>query len=153
MNPGKTVTSLLAGAGIIGPGLTLAYQQPVMNFISGVILATQTPFKKGDVIQTNDHFGIVEEIHIRTTILWTFQGQRIIIPNRDVNERSIENFTRTGEKRIGPEGRVSYTEGLDHVQQAGLNAIQQLNDLKQDRESEFIFTEFDDFSIKFEARF
>ncbi|PSR05022.1 MAG: hypothetical protein BRD50_02210 [Bacteroidetes bacterium SW_11_45_7] len=69
MNLGKTFTSLLAGAGIIGLRLSLAYQQPFMNFISGVILATQTPFKEGDVIQTNDHFGIVEEIHIRTTIL------------------------------------------------------------------------------------
>ncbi len=153
MNLDKTVTSLLAGAGIIGLGLSFAFQQPVMNFISGVILAMQTPFKEGDVIQTNDHFGIVEEIHIRTTILRTFQGQRIIIPNRDVNEKSIENFTWTGERRIDLEGRVSYADDLDHVERIGLNAIKQLNYLKEDSESVFIFTEFDDFSIKFEARF
>lgn len=153
MNLDKTVTSLLAGAGIIGLGLSFAFQQPVMNFISGVILAMQTPFKEGDVIETNDHFGIVEEIHIRTTILRTFQGQRIIIPNRDVNANSIENFTWSGERRIDLEGRVSYAEDLEKVEQVGLNAINQLDHLKESRQSEFIFTEFDDFSIKFEARF
>jgi Small-conductance mechanosensitive channel len=56
------VTSLLAGAGIIGLALGFAFQDIASNFISGVILSIRHPFGIGDIIQTNDYYGTVQKL-------------------------------------------------------------------------------------------
>ncbi|MBK7110828.1 MAG: mechanosensitive ion channel [Flavobacteriales bacterium] len=51
----KTVTSILAGAGIIGLALGFAFQDIAANFISGITMAAQRPIRVGELIGTNDH--------------------------------------------------------------------------------------------------
>ncbi|MEL7340515.1 MAG: mechanosensitive ion channel domain-containing protein, partial [Bacteroidota bacterium] len=88
----KTVTSLLAGAGIIGLALGFAFQDISANFISGVYMALKRPIKPGDLIKTNDYFGTVQQISLRTLHLKTPQGQEIIIPNRQIMQNPLEQY-------------------------------------------------------------
>jgi len=60
----KTVTSVLAGAGIIGLALSFAFQDLAANLISGFYMAAKNPFEIGDVIQVNDHMGTVKDIQL-----------------------------------------------------------------------------------------
>ena len=71
LNLDGTVTSLLAGAGIIGLALGFAFQDIAANFISGVLLSTRHPFGIGDIIETNDFFGTVQKLNLRNTIILT----------------------------------------------------------------------------------
>jgi small conductance mechanosensitive channel len=68
----KTVTSLLAGVGVIGLALGFAFQDIASNFISGVILAVRSPIQVGDIVSVSDHMGTVIETSLRVTTIKIF---------------------------------------------------------------------------------
>src|SRR3954470_23239104 len=78
----KAVTSILAGAGIVGLALAFAFQDISANFISGIFISFRRPLHVGHIVKVKDYMGKVEEINLRDTVLRTFQGQLVIIPNK-----------------------------------------------------------------------
>ncbi len=83
----KAVSSLLAGAGIIGLALGFAFQDLTSNFISGIYITFRKPFDVGHVIETNGFTGSVENIQFRSTTMRTFDGLHLIIPNKDIFQK------------------------------------------------------------------
>jgi len=77
-----TVTSLLAGAGIVGLAIGFAFQDMTENFIAGVAMGIRKPFEIGDVVKAEGVFGIVQGINLRNTLVETFYGQQEVIPNK-----------------------------------------------------------------------
>lgn len=145
----QTVTSLLAGAGILGLAIGFAFQDITANFISGVLLAFRKPIQVGDIIETKGFVGTVEKIDLRVTVLRTFQGLHVIIPNRDVFQTPVTNFTKTNDRRIDLEVGVSYSEDLEKVKEIALNAVAELPYLLKEKEVNLFFQEFGDSSINF----
>lgn len=119
----KAVTSLLAGVGIIGLALGFAFQDIAANYISGVIIAIQQPFKKGDLIKTNDYFGNVEAVNLRSIQMQTLDGLDVIIPNKDVLQMPLTNYTHTTYRRVDLSVGISYGEDLEHVKKVSTGAI------------------------------
>jgi small-conductance mechanosensitive channel len=95
----KAVTSILAGAGIAGLALAFAFQDIASNFISGIFLSFRKPLRVGDVVKVKDYMGKVKEINLRDTVIRTFQGQLVIIPNKEIFQNPIENFSLLGKRR------------------------------------------------------
>lgn len=151
LNLEKTVTSLLAGAGIVGLALGFAFKDIAANFISGFLMAAKKPFEVGDVIETSDYSGIVQKINIRTTQIRSFQGQQIIIPNRDVFQSPLVNDSANGTKRIDLEVGVSYGDDLDKVESIAIDAVQDVSN-RTDQEVDLVYKEFGDSSINFVVR-
>ncbi|MEP0987441.1 mechanosensitive ion channel family protein [Ekhidna sp.] len=149
----KTVTSLLAGAGIIGLALGFAFQDISANFISGVMLAIRKPIVVGDIIEVDGYMGKVEDINLRVTVIRTFQGLHVIIPNKEVFQNSLTNYTKTNERRIDLECGVSYGDDLDKVKQTAVEALKDKSFLKKNEEINFYYTEFGDSSINFVLQF
>lgn len=147
------VTSLLAGAGIIGLALGFAFQDIASNFISGVILSIRHPFGIGDIISTNDYYGTVSKLNLRNTILRTVTGQIVYIPNKKVFENPLENFTATGERRIDLSCGVSYGDDLEKARDVATQAVNELEHIQSEKGIEFYFEEFGDSSINFKIRF
>ena len=145
----QTVTSLLAGAGIVGLALGFAFQDITANFISGILLAIRKPIEVGDIIQTEHFMGSVEKIDLRVTIVRTFQGLHVIIPNKHVLQSPVTNFTKTYDRRIDLDIGVSYAEDLEHVQKIAIEAVSKLPYLLPNREINAFFKEFGDSSINF----
>lgn len=96
----KAVTSLLAGVGIIGLALGFAFQDLTANFISGTFIAFKRPFEVGHVVETNGFVGIIEDIQLRATKMRTFAGLRVTIPNKDIFQKPIINYSLTSRRRI-----------------------------------------------------
>ena len=67
-----TVTSLLAGAGIVGLAIGFAFQDMTENLIAGIAMGIRKPFEIGDVVKAEGVFGTVEEINLRNTLVSTF---------------------------------------------------------------------------------
>ncbi len=145
----KTVTSLLAGAGIIGLALGFAFQDTAANLLAGVLLAVRRPIKIGDIIKSNDQIGVVYELNLRTTILRNFQGQAVYLPNKSVLYNTIENYSRFGERRLDLSVGVSYGEDLEKVKEITLNAVKELENVDPSKDLELWFEEFGDSSINF----
>lgn len=79
--PSFSLDKLIAGLGITSVAIGFAFQNILQNFFAGMLLLWQKPFGIGDEIKTRNYEGTVEDITIRTTILKTFEGQRVYIPN------------------------------------------------------------------------
>jgi small conductance mechanosensitive channel len=153
LNLDKTVTSLLAGVGIIGLALGFAFQDIAANFISGVIIAVERPFNVGDVIQTSEFFGTIERINLRTLDIRQTTGERIIMPNRKVFENPLINFTQQTMRRIDLTCGVAYESDLEKVQRVVHEAVRTVPGLIKDKPLEVMFTEFAESSINFQVRF
>lgn len=145
------VTSLLAGVGILGLALGFAFQDIAANFISGVILAVLRPFHVGDIVSTNGFMGTIQEINLRATIGLNFEGQIVTLPNKDVLQDKIKNYTRSNERRVDIEVRVSFGDNLDEVENVVVEAVR---DLERDerRDIEFYYESFGLSSINFRLR-
>ncbi len=148
----KAVTSVLAGAGIIGLALAFAFQDIAANFISGIFISFRRPLRTGDIVKIGDYMGKVQEINLRDTVLMTFQGQMVIIPNKDVFQNPIENYSTLGKRRLDLTIGVSYGEDLERVTAVTMEAVKDVPGLLQDEEITMHYREFGDSSINFVIR-
>lgn len=145
----KAVTSLLAGAGIIGLALGFAFQDTAANLLAGIILAIRKPIKIGDIIESNDHTGIVKALNLRSTIIRNFQGEAVYIPNKSVLYNPIVNFSRYPARRLDLTVGVSYGEDLSKVKKVALEAVKDIEHLDKNKKTHVWFKSFGDSSINF----
>lgn len=148
----KAVTSILAGAGIVGLALAFAFQDMAANFISGIFISFRKPLNVGDIVKIGDYMGKVEEVNLRDTVLRTFQGQMVIVPNKDVFQNPIENFSMLGKRRFDLSIGISYGDDLEKVKMITLNAVKDMPGLCPDNETTMFYQEFGDSSINFVIR-
>ncbi|MGB3542118.1 mechanosensitive ion channel family protein [Rubrivirga sp.] len=153
LNLTGVVTTLLAGAGIVGLALGFAFQDIAANFIAGVLMAVRNPFLVGEIIETSGFTGTVEEITLRSTLLKTFQGQLVILPNAKVYGDPIVNYSRLKSRRVDLACGVGYGDDLGHAQQVALDAVDGLEVRNTDRPVQLYYTEFGDSSVNFTVRF
>lgn len=153
MNLEKTVTSILAGAGVIGLALGFAFQEIASNFVSGVFIAIRKPFKLGDIVEIENYFGEVTDINLRTTSITTFKGLEAIIPNKKMFTEPLINYTTTPKRRIFLEVGVSYGDDLEKVKSVTKSAIEKVSNRIQNEDIEVFFTGFGSSSINLVARY
>ncbi|MEP6645598.1 MAG: mechanosensitive ion channel [Saprospiraceae bacterium] len=149
----KAVTSILAGAGIIGLALAFAFQDIAANFISGVFISFRRPIHIGDIVKIGDYMGKVTDINLRDTVLLTFQGQMVILPNKNVFQNPIENYSMLGKRRLDLEIGVSYTDDLEIVRSVTLDAVKDMDGLSESDETTMYFIAFRESSINYIIRF
>src|SRR6267143_4325416 len=90
---GFNSTGLLTLAGAVGLAFSLAIQDILKNFFSGVYLLLERPFRVGDTIRVKDQEGVVENIGVRTTMLRTTENVQVLVPNAVVFGEVVTNHT------------------------------------------------------------
>jgi len=148
----KAVTSLLAGAGVIGLALGFAFQDIASNFVSGIFIALKKPYQIGDIVETGSFLGEVTAINLRTTTVTTFQGLEVLVPNRMLFTDPITNYTNTPKRRIDIAIGVSYGDDLDKVEELLKKELNSLPNRILSEDIDVFFTDFGDSSINLEAR-
>ncbi len=141
LNLDKAVTSILAGAGILGLALAFAFQDIAANFMSGIFLSFRKPLKVGDIVEIKGYMGRVIEINLRDTVMQTFQGKTVIIPNKEVFQNPIENYSYLQKRRFDLELRIGLNEDLEKVHQVTLEAVSDIQELSTDDETKVYFVE------------
>lgn len=149
----KTVTSLLAGVGVVGLALGFAFQDAAANLIAGVSMAVKSPLNVGDIVETNDVFGKIKKIGLRATTIYDPAGQDIIIPNRLIFQNIYRHYTRSGKMRVTLECGISYAEDLKKVKEITIEAIKNASSRISDSDIDFFYDEFGDHSINFKVRY
>lgn len=153
LNLTTALQSLLAGAGVVGLAIGLAFQDPLLNLFSGIMISTRNFFNIGDLVELEGHFGKVRRISLRSTYIETLQGQEVILPNKTVTESAIKNFSVLGYRRVDLACGVSYGDDLEHVRRVTIEAIK--NGVKHDESKpvQLFFNEFGNSSINYILRF
>jgi small-conductance mechanosensitive channel len=85
---------VFGGFGFLALALSLAFQDILKNFIAGLFMLLERPFRLGDEITVDNHTGVVENIEMRATTLRTSDGEQVITPNSLVYTGTIINRTR-----------------------------------------------------------
>jgi small-conductance mechanosensitive channel len=96
---GLSGTQVTVVVGALGVGIGFGLQNIVSNFISGLILIFERPIKVGDVVQTTQHWGTIRRIGIRASIIRSFDGAEIMVPNTELIAKEVINWTRSDDVR------------------------------------------------------
>lgn len=150
---GVAIGPLLGLLGLLGLALALALQEVLSNFIAGVMLSLQRPFRVGDEIKTAGHEGRVEDVSLRTTTLRTFDGVQVHVPNAMVWEQPIENFTTLGLRRSTLPVGVGYDTDLDATKALLVETVEGVNGVEADPAPQAFVHEFADSSINYAVHF
>ena len=144
---GQDVTALLTGLGILGFTVGFALQDISANLVSGILLLFEQPFEIGDAIEVAGYSGTVKQINLRATELLTWDGLKVLIPNRDVFTNTVTNFTQISQRRIGLSVGVGYESDLKEVENIALSAIRALPTIKEDPAPSFMVNRFGDSAV------
>lgn len=128
------VTGFIAGLGVAGFTIGFALQDIAKNFISGLMLLYRQPFNLGDWVKVSDYSGSVEDINVRDTVIRTKDGELVIIPNKDVFEAPIINYTHSALRRQTVMIGLGYEEDSERAITAFLDAIRAVPGVEQDPE-------------------
>jgi len=150
MNLDKTISSILAGLGIVGLALGFAFQDTAANLMSGIYISFKQPFKLGDIIETtNGHMGKVLDINLRVTKLELFDGPIVFVPNKYLFQDYFINYTEKGRRRYRLECGVSYGSDLEKVEKVAISAVEGIEDRIPDEDVTIHWKEFGASSINF----
>ena len=153
LNLNKLLTSILAGAGVIGLAVGLALQGPLNNSFSGVILSFLPELQIGDWVETNGYAGTVVEINLRSIKVRQSDNNFVVIPNSKIVNDAFKNYSRTERSRIFVNCGVHYSSDLEMVKKLTTDTIAELFPQNGEEEVEFLYNEFADSSINFTVRF
>ena len=150
---GVAIGPLVGALGVAGVAVAFAFQDILENLFSGVLLLMRRPFVAGDEISSNGFDGSVEDVNLRTTVLRTFDGQHVYLPNAAVWKNPIVNRTELGTRRTTVALGVSYDTDLDSAQRVMIDAAAEVAGVLESPGPEAWVEAFGGSSIDFAVRF
>ena len=124
---GISIAPFIAALGAIAFGASFAISGPVSNYGAGLVIILSRPFVIGDTITINNVSGLVEEIHLATTILTTEDDEKITIPNKHIIGEILLNSynNRIVESSVG----ISYQDDPEKAIEVIREALSKINDI------------------------
>jgi len=104
------VTALLAGFSIVGIAVGFAAKDTVENFISGVTILLDRPFRVGDYLVIEGIYGTVTDITLRSTRIRTLNDEIMVMPNVQMVNQKLINHTMRGVLRVEIPFGIAYKE-------------------------------------------
>lgn len=150
---GFDLSSLALVAGALSLGIGFGLQTIVSNFVSGLILLAERPFKAGDWVETTSVQGIVKEISVRATEIETFSRKSVIVPNSELVNGAVGNWThRNSIGRVDVLIGVSYDNSPKKIMDLLLEIADENPNLLKIPEPSVEFVDFGASSLDFSLR-
>ncbi len=149
---GIETTSFIAILGAAGLAVGLALQGSLANFAGGVLILILKPFRIGDYISGAGHSGTVDRIHIFYTYLRTPQNQIITIPNGNLSNDAIINYSAEEDRRLDQTYSISYSDDIDKAREVLQRLIQEDERIKEDPPPEILVDALGDSSVDLKIR-
>ncbi|MBN2382362.1 mechanosensitive ion channel family protein [bacterium] len=144
----KNVTII---GGALGIGVGFGLQNIVSNFVSGLVLLVERPIRLGDVVEINNTWGEILKLGLRSTVVGTYDGSEIIIPNSDLITQQVTNWTRLDRiSRLKIQVGVSYDSDVKKVMSLLLEIGQAHPLCLKEPSPKVHFTAFGESSLDFE---
>ncbi len=147
-NAGGSVSAIMAGLGVFALAFALAGKEFVSNLFGSVVIFIDRPFNIGDVVVIDGQTGTVREVGVRSTRIETFEKTEIVMPNKDVAHKRIENLSKRPKRRSRYQFCVAIDSNHDDIQKFLVGLTKYLNDQKDIDENPVVkITGFDDMGI------
>ncbi|MDX1622472.1 MAG: mechanosensitive ion channel family protein [Gemmatimonadota bacterium] len=149
---GFSVTGLLAGIGVAGLAIGFAAKDTLANFIAGITILWDRPFRVGDRVEVDGEFGQVKKITLRSTRIHTNENMVVIIPNQNVVNNKIVNHTMQASVRLDVPFGIAYKEDIDETRRVVTELVEGDDRVRERPEPEVVLTAMADSAVQFELR-
>ena len=148
---GIDLTAFAIFSGAIGIGIGFGLQKITSNFISGLILLFEKSIENGDMVELSDGtYGLIRKTSARYTLLETFEGREMMIPNEDFIINRVTNWTFNNRKgRLQIDIGVAYESDIEKARELILEAAKEFPGSIDDPKPSCYLKEFADSSVNF----
>ena len=152
---GIDLTALTVFSGAVGIGIGFGLQKIASNFISGIILLFEKSVEEGDLVGLSDGIsGFVRETGARYTLIETFEGHEVMVPNEDFITNRVTNWTFSNSRaRIDVNIGVAYGSDLDKVSELIVEAAREHPRCSEAPAAECYLVDFGESSVNFTLYF
>ena len=149
--------NLLLSLATIGAAATLAIgfalQSVLRNFVAGVFIFVDRPFRIGDWIEWDDHSGVVEDISLRVTRVRTFDNELLTVPNATLTDDVIKNPVASDSLRLKFTFGIGYNDDVDLASRIIVEEATAHPDILDDPGPSVRLTELGDNDVGLQSRF
>lgn len=148
VSPANIITALGIGSVAIG----FAFKDILQNWLSGLLILYRQPFRRGDQIRSGEFEGTVERVEARATVLRTYDGQRVVIPNADIYTRTVTVRTAFPKRRSEYDVGIGYGDDLGRACEIILKALDGVQGIEKDPAPEAIPWALDGSTVNIKVR-
>lgn len=141
------VGGVLGAAGVAGIAIGFAFKDLIENYIASILLSLRHPFRPQDHVVIDAHEGLVTAMSSRSTVLTTFDGNTVRIPNATVFKTTIINYTTDPRRRFSFTAGVGYDVNLAQALEVGVKTIAETRGVLAEPKPFAIVTNLGDSSI------
>ncbi|ELY43215.1 mechanosensitive ion channel family protein [Natronorubrum bangense] len=152
-NYGNFLVSMagIAAAGALAIGL--AMQNVISNFVAGVFIYTDKPFRIGDWIEWDDHSGVVEDISLRVTRVRTFDNELLTVPNSALTNNVLKNPVDADKLRLKFVFGIGYGDDIEQATDIIVDEAERHPGIMDDPAPSVRLTELGDSDVGLQSRF
>ncbi|MCP9198645.1 mechanosensitive ion channel family protein [Gramella sp. GC03-9] len=150
---GVESASLVAAIGAAGLAIGLALQGSLANLAGGVLIIVLKPFKVGDWIEAQGVSGSVAEISLFYTKINTFGNQRAVVPNGQLSNDNIINYSFNGTRRENLSFGISYDDDIKKAKEVLMQLVKEQDGILEDPAPQVLVAELADSSVNFSVRY
>lgn len=150
--PSVKPVDILSTLGIGGVAIGFAFRDILQNFLAGLLILLRQPFRIGDQIIVGDYEGTVEEIETRATMIKTYDGRRVVIPNGDIYTSSVVVNTAFEKRRSQYDVGIGYGDDIARAKELMLQAMRQCEGVLSDPVPDVLTVELAGSSVNLRAR-
>lgn len=151
---GYNINGLLTGLGVGGLAVSLAAQDSLKNLISGFVIIFDKPFDTGDLIETPEFSGFVEDITMRSTRIRKLDDSVIVVPNSALADSNITNYAKLTKRLVDFKIGIVYSAETDTIKKCEeeIRAFLRNQESVHSGSIRVCFAEFDDSSLNLQIR-
>jgi small conductance mechanosensitive channel len=149
---GVQTTSIIAVLGTAGLAIGLALQGTLQNIAAGIMLLFLRPFRVGDYVDAEGLAGTIEEIGLFTTQMRTYDGIYLEVPNGQIWNRPIHNYSRVTSRRLDMVVGIGYQDDIDKALAAMMDLLVKDARVDDDPEPQVMVKELGDSSVNLNMR-
>jgi small conductance mechanosensitive channel len=150
--PSVKPSDALATLGIGSVAIGFAFKDILQNWFAGLLILIRQPFRTGDQIVVSGFEGTVEHIEARATLIKTYDGRRVVIPNSDVYTRAVTVNTAFPKRRSDYDVGIGYGDDIETARRVVLEALGKLPGVESEPAPDAIPWELDGSSVNIKVR-
>lgn len=132
VTPSVTPGNLIASLGVGGVAIGFAFKDILQNFMAGLLILLREPFKIGDQIVSGDYEGSVESIETRATMIKTYDGRRVVVPNSQIYTNPVVVNTAFETRRSQYDVGIGYGDDISRAIEVVLDVASSVHGVLSD---------------------
>lgn len=140
------IGTVLGAAGVISLAVGFALRDTIENYIASILLSLRQPFAPNDAVLIDGIDGRITTLNSRATIITTWDGNEVRIPNAIVYKAKIMNYTRTPERRFEFEIRVRLATELGCALAIAIRAARQMEGVLEEPQPVALIDRIEDYT-------